>query len=444
MNRAFDSYFGPPSEPINVADFLQQANSAVLSGSFTNASWEQLTSEHRNAVEAEINESISDLRSSLEQVWDNPILSAHVLRQHESTVAFVRSQADTPAPKGRKRKRHDAPEGSEYAQEVLQLQEKLDGVNLRCWQLTMESALCMRAAKNSDYNALDAPKKAGTGVLHTLDLDHGNIGGTHSSTPDSLRSPSPNAIPYPNAVISLTVYNRISYLPSCLTRSSQHAVLSTQTLGDLLRVLPCASSNIPMEELDAEGDISGYNVTDQTGEHAGCLFSIEDRIYGDGGENDDYAEKLIAHFQKLPQDKRPQVKKALTSANETTFNVLTLRMHQPYWILHQSNCEHFFTIDQIRHAPFRSNPMKPLNIIYRLAHASDPPSGYPLTLHLAPTVQDLCRACGKVPAVHSIVGDIRLGESPCLLCGPCWRTMGPPKNTQGVMVVPLVIPFVNH
>ncbi|KIK44589.1 hypothetical protein CY34DRAFT_802457 [Suillus luteus UH-Slu-Lm8-n1] len=369
--------------------------------------------------------SISDLKSSLEQVWDNPVLSAHVLRQHESTVASVCGQADAPATKGRKRKRQIAPEGSESAPEVLQLQEKLDAVNLRCWRLTVESALCMRAAKNSDYNALNAPKKMGSGVLHTL--DHGDVGATRSSTPDSLRSPRPDAISYSNAVISLTVYNRISYLPSCLTRSSQHAVLSTQTLGDLLRVLPCASSNMPMEELDAEGDVSGYNFTDETRDHSGCLFCIEDLIYGDGRETVDYAEKLTAHIQKLPEDKRPQIKTASTSAFETTFNALTLRIQQPYWILHQGNCEHFFVIDQIR-----------------LAHASDTPLGYPLTLHLTPMVQDLCRACGKVPAVHSIVGDMRLGESPCLLCAPCWRTMGPPKNDDSVIVVPLVIPFVNH
>lgn len=333
----------------------------------------------------------------------------------------MHGQADAPAPKGRKRKRHIAPEGSESTPEVIQLQEKLDAVNLRCWGLTVESALCMRAAKNSDYNALDAPKESGAGILH------GDVSATRSSTPDSLRSASPDASSYPNAVISLTVYNRITYLPSCLTRSSQHAVLSTQTLGDLLRVLPCASSNMPQEELDAEGDLSGYNVADQTREHAGCLFAIEDLIYGDRRETADYAEKLIAHFHKLPEDKRPQIKIASTSASETTFNALTLRIQQPYWILHQGNCEHFFVIDQIR-----------------LAHASDPPSGYPLMLHLTPTVQDLCRACGKVPAVHSIVGDMRLGESPCLLCAPCWRMMGPPKTDEGVMVVPLIIPFVNH
>ncbi|KAG8213734.1 hypothetical protein J3R82DRAFT_10439 [Butyriboletus roseoflavus] len=45
-----------------------------------------------------------------------------------------------------------------------------------------------------------------------------------------------------------------------------------------------------------------------------------------------------------------------------------------------------------------------------------------------PTLGDICKACAKVPAVLTVVGDIRLGESPCLLCAPCWRNMGPPRG----------------
>ncbi|OAX41083.1 hypothetical protein K503DRAFT_686222, partial [Rhizopogon vinicolor AM-OR11-026] len=343
--------------------------------------------------------SISELKSSIEEVWDNPLLSAHVLRQHESAIASVYDQADVPGARKRKRKRL---EGSESAPGVPQLQERLDSVNLTCWGLTAESALCIRAAKNTDYNALDKLKKTGTGVLRTH--SHKDV----------------------DAIISLTVYNRIPYLPSCLARSSQHAVLSTQTLDDLLRVIPCASSNLPVEKLDAEGDVSGYSIDDQGVEqHSGCLFCIEDLLYGDGRENTDYAEMLISHLQKLPEEKRPQIKTAATSTSETTFNALTLRLHQPYWLLHQGNCEHFIVVDQIRHAYSVFN--------------FDPPAGYPLMLHLTPTLLDLCRACSKVPAVYSVVGDMRLGESPCLLCAPCWRTIGlPPKNYEDVMLIPLV------
>ncbi|KAG1744403.1 hypothetical protein EDB19DRAFT_1632775, partial [Suillus lakei] len=134
--------------------------------------------------------------------------------------------------------------------------------------------------------------------------------------------------------------------------------------------------------------------------------------------------KLIAHFQNLPSEKRPQIRKASTSASETTFNALTLKTHQPYWILHQGNCEHFFVIDQIRQA--------------LLAHALDPP------IRLSIDVPTNPNGSRSLSCLHSIVGDMRLGESPCLLCAPCWRTVGPPKNDESVMAVPLVIPFVNH
>lgn len=60
---------------------------------------------------------------------------------------------------------------------------------------------------------------------------------------------------------------------------------------------------------------------------------------------------------------------------------------------------------------------------------------YPLTLQITPPLLQLCRACMKVPAVVSIVGDIRLGESPCLLCRVCWRAMG--NGDEDVIVVPL-------
>lgn len=131
--------------------------------------------------------------------------------------------------------------------------------------------------------------------------------------------------------------------------------------------------------------------------------------------------KLLSYMTKLPGEKRPATMKSSASLGRTTFNSLTLRINQPYWMLHQGNCEHFIVVDQIR-----------------LPHPSDPASGFPLMLYLAPTLSELCRACSKAPAVISVVSDIRLGESPCLLCGPCWRLMGPPKDDAEVAVVPLV------
>ena len=79
------------------------------------------------------------------------------------------------------------------------------------------------------------------------------------------------------------------------------------------------------------------------------------------------------------------------------------------------------------------------DVVYRLLHPSDAKFGYPLTLQITPSLLDLCRACSKVPAVWSIVGDVRLGETPCVLCDPCWKNMGESKE-EGVVVLPLPNP----
>lgn len=76
----------------------------------------------------------------------------------------------------------------------------------------------------------------------------------------------------------------------------------------------------------------------------------------------------------------------------------------------------------------------------RAHHPSDPPlASFPLTTQITPRMLDSCRACNKVPAVYAIVGDIRFGESPFVICSPCWRWMGPPKaeDADKVQVVPL-------
>jgi len=59
-------------------------------------------------------------------------------------------------------------------------------------------------------------------------------------------------------------------------------------------------------------------------------------------------------------------------------------------------------------------------------------------LQATPAFLDLCRACSKVPALVSVVGDVRLGESPCLMCGPCWRNMGDPQGA--CQIIPLLLP----
>lgn len=247
----------------------------------------------------------------------------------------------------------------------------------------------MRAPKNSDQNTLRQIKK---------------------TTADPVTDTN-------QALLTITVHNRVPWGPGYFSRSSQHAVLSSQTLGDLFEAIPCTSNEIP-KEIIRDGELVGYDAKGPPEPSTGCVICLEGVAYGDGQNESDYADKLLGVLAKLPPNKCTPLKKG-PSIYDTAFSSLTLKLNEPYWLLHQGNCEHFLVVDQIR-----------------LLHPGDPPAGYPLTVQITPPLLDLCRACGKVPAVWSIVGDIRLGESPCILCAPCWRNMGDPSE-EAVIVVPL-------
>src|SRR5216683_1470598 len=130
-----------------------------------------------------------------------------------------------------------------------------------------------------------------------------------------------------------------------------------------------------------------------------------------------------------------------SKTHDTPLSSLSLRLNHPYWLLHHGNCEHFLVVDQIRHVVSFSNACRLVELFFSfsLLHTDDPPSGYPLTTGITPPLLGNCRVCSKVPAVYSIVGDMRLGESPCILCVSCWRNMGMPKgkDAEDIMVIPL-------
>lgn len=93
-----------------------------------------------------------------------------------------------------------------------------------------------------------------------------------------------------DAVLTLTVYNRIPWVQSYLVRMSQHSVLASQTLGDFIRSIPCDSSEMPEEQVDTVGGISGYHYDTGPRAEEGCLLLIEGIVYGDSRLGADYAE----------------------------------------------------------------------------------------------------------------------------------------------------------
>ncbi|KAK7472686.1 hypothetical protein VKT23_000799 [Stygiomarasmius scandens] len=273
---------------------------------------------------------------------------------------------------------------------MKKLQEKLDGVKLNSWKLPPDAVLFTRPPRNSDHNT--APPQTNP-IVEGVAVDE-----------------------RPQAVIIFSVHVPLPWRTAMLTRSSIHAILSSQTLGDLFEAIPCESNNLPEEFLNEDGNIR-YKVNDKTKGSSGHVICIDEVAYGDGFCENDYADKLLQHLKATHS--MMQIRKAETATLDTPISSLSLRINYPYWLLHQGNCEHFIVIEHIR-----------------LKGPSDPAGGFPLNLQVTPPQLDMCRACAKTPAVWAITGDIRLAESPCLLCGPCWRMMGDPVE-DGVTTVPL-------
>ncbi|KAK0212853.1 snRNA-activating protein of 50kDa MW C terminal-domain-containing protein [Desarmillaria ectypa] len=370
LARNLEFYFGPPSEPIPIADFV----------SFN-------VPQHAFVGDADTDDfNISDIRDVVGKTWDNPELSAYVLKKHNAAIDALYATQNTT--KTRRKTQNTADSDEEDSSAVLEWNKTLQTIHLSSYPLCPEASLFVRPPKNSDQNALNKCRPSDS-----------NAG---TSLPDDTSF----------AIITVTIYTKGS---STTMRTSQHALLTSQTLGDIVEMMPCASNDLP-EEIVSHRRVPRDQSTQAVKANSDSVVCIGDVLYSDGMKETDYADKMLQYLA-THSIKHGSLTKAPESIHDTILSSLSLRINEPYWILHQGSCEHFFLVEQIR-----------------LKSLSDPSSGYPFTLQLTPISLDLCRACYRIPAIWSIVGDLRLGESPCILCGTCWESMGEPDD--GVVVVP--------
>lgn len=97
-----------------------------------------------------------------------------------------------------------------------------------------------------------------------------------------------------DAVITVTIHNRLSWSHGYLSRASQHALLASQTLGDLFRAVLCVSNEFPQD--DPEVDSASTSTQDQPRtSSAGGLICIEGQAYSSQSEPC-YAESVISSF----------------------------------------------------------------------------------------------------------------------------------------------------
>lgn len=152
---------------------------------------------------------------------------------------------------------------------------------------------------------------------------------------------------------------------TAVARSSQHAALSSQSLGDLVNCIPCISNEMPVEVFE-DDELVGYDPS-TTYKSPGAVVLIEGVLYGDDKGEEDYAKyacfadrfspcthpsvwysKLLKQLEELSLDQLDPLTKSPTPLGSTPLSSLSLKLNKPYWFLHQGNCEHFLVFDQIR------------------------------------------------------------------------------------------------
>ncbi|KAF7306115.1 Expansin-like EG45 domain-containing protein [Mycena chlorophos] len=364
-----ENQFGPASQPISV-DAFRKLRPATL----------QLAPQPPEVAEEC---DVSDIRDSLNAVWDDVELMSYLVTTHDSLVSTFYTESSKTT---RKKRLVAPPKKVLESAEGIQLQADIEKIALNSWKLQSTSTIFIRPVKSTDQNILfsDKPTRAEDGQLSVDD---------------------------PQAVLTVTVHNRLSWRQNQVARSSRHVILSSQTLGDLFDVIHCPSTEL-REEIIEDGNFVGYE-KDKPPTRPGAVIVIEGEAFGDGESEFDYAEKLIQHLKTIGKETEPAIKKAPTAMHDTALGTLSLRVGEPYYLLHHGNCEHLIVVEEIRQQ-----------------HPSDPASGYPRTTQISFPSIDLCRACNKIPAVWSIVNDERLGESPCFMCESCWKTMGESQDTR--------------
>ncbi|KAF5393256.1 hypothetical protein D9757_000760 [Collybiopsis confluens] len=321
LEYMLSSEFGPPSEPIDLKKFRQDADA------LTHTVPDVLDSEgHRLAVAEEC--SVHDIHASITDIWNNPKLSAYLYTSHDKAIAALHGTKSSKLAKTRKKTLTISASHDEL-QEIREIQAKLDAVSLSSWKLMPDAAIFTRPPRNSDYNTLTATKTAESSVDFRLDADSADV------------------------LITITAHSKVQWRTSIFNKTSQHVLEASQSLGDLFEAIPCVSNELP-EEILASDHVIGYKETCGMGGSSGCVILVDDLVYGDGLNEEDYADKVMQHLKITKSTSN--IKKAKTTLHDTPLSSLVLQLNVPYWLLHQGNCEHFIVIDEIRNVldPFSS------------------------------------------------------------------------------------------
>ncbi|PLW18583.1 hypothetical protein PCANC_09223 [Puccinia coronata f. sp. avenae] len=245
-------------------------------------------------------------------------------------------------------------------------------------------------------------------------------------------------------------------------------MLSSQTLSDLRDVVVCSATQIPVCSHDGnqwldQRWISGSAFIIQNvlfadtrpipsplDDHSagksdyGLLLQellpdliakdkVENLLTIDEQENEKEMEGMANETQAAPK-KKSKIQISSLSMEQVRMDQLTLRINEPYWMLHQGNCEHIFTIDEIRAlhptdpaphptpVPVPAGPSRgDVAVDVPAATGTGTTTAYPITSFLSRISSPKCRVCDRDPARLVAIDDELCVESPCFICLTCFK-----------------------
>jgi snRNA-activating protein complex subunit 3 len=179
-------------------------------------------------------------------------------------------------------------------------------------------------------------------------------------------------------------------------------VLGSQYLTELRDKLFCQSNYGPFYDISELPDFDREvpAKTDSSG-----FFFIQNTFYNDTRnlENHDYSQNICKWAAK-----QPEIKELHTEKMETTkFLDLKFNAGYPMVYLHQGNCEHLFTVSDVRMLASSDSLMR---------------SNYPIMNSLSSSRSTFCNICAFIEAKFLITESTCHMQDPTYLCEECFKS----------------------
>lgn len=222
-----------------------------------------------------------------------------------------------------------------------------------------------------------------------------------------LKIPRPDAPAdidvYADQLIIVRVYEPFRFISAHYFQkkpklSQRFRVLGSQLLHELRDRIECQCKYGPFYDISERGR---HEPTSPKFDHG--FFFIGDTFYNDTRQPTiDYSEPIRVWAEKQSSIEGPLKVKCMET---TTFNELTIRLGSPYVYQHHGNCEHLFTISDVR-----------------LIGADDVRcrSEYPIMDMVSLPKPIFCTICGKSEATVMVTNSREHIYDPSHLCAGCF------------------------